>query len=144
MRWSPRGKQVKLPVQILIVASDCHASLVGFGASGKARLILVGRRRAATPRKDAQFHPDLLANEMPLLGKQLLFHHAEDFREKLNLFAGCRTTLDFDVRENLAGHVDAPEQMQFGDEIALRPAALVAQPCDLPSDYICVFWHLVL
>jgi hypothetical protein len=144
MRWSSRAKQVKLPVQILIVSSDCHASLAGFRTSDKAELILVRRRRAATPRKDAQFHPNLLANEMPLLGKQLLFHHAEYFREKLNLFAGCRTPLDFNVRQNLAGHVDAPEQMQFGNEIALRPAALVAQPRDLPSDYICVFWHLVL
>lgn len=81
---------------------------------------------------------------MTLLRKQLLLPDTEHLGEELNVFVGGRAAPDFDVRENLAGHIDAPEQMQFGNEIALRPAALIAQPRDLPSDYICVLWHLVL
>ena len=71
-----------------------------------------------------EFHAHLLADEMPLWETRFLLHHANTSAKKLNLFAGCRTPLDFDVRENLAGHVDANEQMQFGDEFALRPATL--------------------
>jgi len=114
-----RGEQVKLPVQILIVASDCHASLVGFGASGKARLILWRARRATTTGKLAEIHAHFLADEMPLLGKQFLLHHAEHLGEEFNLLAGCRTPQGFDVSQNFARHVDATEQMQFGDEVAL-------------------------
>src|SRR6266487_1659290 len=102
-----------------MVVSDCHASFVGFGASSKARLILWRTRWAPPPGELAEIHAHFLADEMPLLGKQFLLHHAEHLGEELNLFAGCRTTPGFDVGKNFACHVDATEQMQFGDEVAL-------------------------
>src|SRR5436190_23489062 len=102
-----------------MVASECHASLVGFGASSKAPLILWRARRAPPPRELAEIHAHFLADEMPLLGKQFLLHHAEHLGEKLNLLAGCRTPQGFDVGKNFACHVDATDQMQFCDEVAL-------------------------
>ncbi len=91
-----------------------------------------------SPREDAEFHADFFANEMRLLRKQFLDGHAEDLGKEFDLFAGRRTAERFDVGQNFARHVDATDQMQFGDEIVLRPATLIAQIRDLSSDDICV------
>lgn len=88
--------------------------------------------------EDAEFHADLFANEVRLLGKQLLHGHAEDLGKEFNLLARRGTTERFDVSQYFARHVDATDQMQFGNEIVLRPATLIAQIRDLSSDDICV------
>jgi hypothetical protein len=41
-----RGEQVKLPVQILIVAAGCHERLFGFGSSSKAVNLRLAQGRA--------------------------------------------------------------------------------------------------
>jgi len=113
------GEQVKLSVHILVVASGCHARLVGLETLGKARLTFHWLRVAPPPREHAEIHADVFANEMPFLGKQFLLRHAEHLGKEFNLFAGCRTAQSFDVGQDFPRHVDATEQMQFGDEIAL-------------------------
>jgi hypothetical protein len=113
--------------------------LGGLGSSSKARLTRHWLRLAPpSPRENAEIHADLLAYEMPLLGKQFLHWHAEDFGKEFDLFAGRGTAERFDVRQNFARHVDATDQMQFGHEIHLRPATLIPQIRDLSSDDICV------
>ena len=67
MCWPSRGEKVKLPVQIVMVASDCHESLGGLGASGKTSRTLVGTGRATPPRELAQLHSDFLADEVSFL-----------------------------------------------------------------------------
>src|SRR4051812_44917484 len=89
-------------------------------------------------REDSEFHADLFSNEVRLLGKQLLHRHAKHLGEELDLLARRGAAERFDVRQDFTCHVDATEQMQFGDEIVLRPATLVAQIRDLSSDDICV------
>src|ERR1043166_7589285 len=89
-------------------------------------------------REDSEFHADLLSNEVRLLGKQFLHRHAKHFGKEFDLLARRGPAERFHVGENFAGHFDASEQMQFGNEIVLRPATLVAQICDLSSDDICV------
>ena len=88
--------------------------------------------------EDSEFHADLLSNEVRLLRKQFLHGHAENLGEEFNLFARRGTAKRFDVRQDFTRHVYATEQMQFGDEIVLRPATLIAQIRDLSSDDICV------
>jgi hypothetical protein len=89
-------------------------------------------------REDAEFHADFFANEVRLLGKQLLHGHAEDLGKEFDLFARRGTAERFDVGEDFSRHVDTADQMQFGHEIVLRPATLIAQIRDLSSDDICV------
>jgi hypothetical protein len=106
-----RGEQVKLPVQILMVASDCHASLVGFGASGKARLILRRAGRAPTPGENAKLHPHFSTDKVSFLGKEVLFHDLEHLGKELDLLVGGRTAPSLDAGEDFAGHVDVSDQM---------------------------------
>ena len=92
-------------------------------------------------REDSKFHADLLSSEVRLLRTQFLHRHAEHLGKEFYLLA-CRGTAErFDVRQDFTCHVDATEQMQFGDEIVLRPATLIAQIRDLSSDDICVLHY---
>ena len=75
---------------------------------------------------------------MPLFWKQVLFSYAENLGKEFNLFAIHRTPQGFDVGNFLPGHVDVAQQMQMRHEVILRPTPLIAQPCNLPSNYVCV------
>src|SRR5579862_6028752 len=127
MFWPWCCEQVKLPVQILVIVSDCHASFVGFGAPSKPWSFLIQWNRSTPlPRELTQFHTHLVAYEMPLFWKQGLFRNAKDLGEEFNLLAVCRTAQRLYVRQDVAGHIDISEQLQLGDQLILRPASLIA------------------
>jgi hypothetical protein len=119
MGRSALGKQVKLPVQIVLVASDCHESLAGVGALSKKSLLLMGTRRAATPRELVQLHFIFLPNEVSFLRKEVLFRDFEHLGKELNLLVGGGTTKGLDIGEDFSGHIDVTDQVQFGDEFGL-------------------------
>ena len=75
---------------------------------------------------------------MPLLWKKILFSYAKNLGKEFNLFAIHRTPQGFDIGDFLSRHVDVAQQMQMSHEIILRPTPLIAQPRDLPSNYVCI------
>ena len=105
----------------------------------RARLFRSGFKRTMSSCENAQLQSHILADEMPLLRKQVLLSDAENLGKEFNLFAIHRAPQGFDIGDFLSRHVDVAQQMQMSNEVILRPAPLIAQPCDLSSNYICVF-----
>jgi hypothetical protein len=65
-----------------------------------------------------QIHSHFFANEMPLFGKQVLLHYAEDLGKEFNLLAVCRAAQRLDVGDDLACHVDVHSLLLPHDDFA--------------------------
>jgi hypothetical protein len=122
--------------------SGCHASLVRFGALGKPGLCLLRRNRIApATRVLTQLQTDILAHEMALSWKQVLFPDLKDLGEKFDLFAVGWASQRFYIGQDIASHVDISKELQLSNQFVLRPASLVAQPCHVSPYNICVSGH---
>ena len=114
------------------------------GAFGKTRLLFGRRPFAASPRKNPEVYVGGFADKMPLFGKQILLPDVQRLGKEFDLFAVGHTAHVFNVGKNIPCHVDAAEQVQFGDEGILRQSPLIAPPRQHSPDYIGILGHFHL
>jgi hypothetical protein len=124
-----------------LVAPDGHGKVMVGDAFSKTRLSFMRRAFASSSRENSDLYVRGLAHKMPFLRKQILLHNVQRLGKIFDLFASGHTPQILDIRKYIPRHVDAAEQMQFGDEGILRQSSLIAPPCEHTPNRIGILGH---